>query len=243
METTNTHQFLLLQISKGKSGGLAGIADRWRRAFILAVASLIPLGSLLAKEASSNEHLSTHKASAAGIPSLDEMAGDWIPMKDVANPPAVHNFNQMLVVDHDLTSFFCYPGGLYPWRHGYPIVKLAVDGQEYPATETRCFAYRALRRNLECDGLAVETDTRMVNEQRGVLCRITATTTTAKPLKAALTLRVPGELQADGVGVANDTQRTNVVSVVRPSRKPDAVTTEEETVCWTWTSNCRRAAK
>ena len=40
-------------------------------------------------------------ASVAGLPSLDEMAGDWIPMKDVANPPAVRNSNQMLVVDRD----------------------------------------------------------------------------------------------------------------------------------------------
>ena len=34
---------------------------------------------------------------------------------------------------------------------------------EYPATETRWFPYRVLRRNLDCDGLAIETDTRMVN--------------------------------------------------------------------------------
>src|SRR5579872_1283989 len=65
-----------------------------------------------------------------GVPSLDDMAGDWIPMANVANPPAVHNFNQMLVVDHDLTSFFCNPGGLYPWQHGYPIIKLSIDGHE-----------------------------------------------------------------------------------------------------------------
>lgn len=173
-------------------------------------------------------------ASVLGIPSLDEMAGDWIPMKEVANPPAVHNFNQMLVVDRDLTSFFCNPGQLYPWRHGYPVIKLLMGGKEYPATETRAYAYRALRRNLDCNGVAVETDTRMVNEQRGVLCRITATNITAKPLKTTLTLRVPGVLQVDGVSVENRTQRTNVVSVVRPSCKPDLVTTETNVVCWTW---------
>jgi hypothetical protein len=186
---------------------------------------LVPLAALHAAQ----------EATAAGIPSLDKMAGDWMPMRDVANPPAVHNFNQMLVVDRDLTSFFCNPGGLYPWRHGYPIVKLAVDGTEYPASETRCFAYRALRRNPQCGGIAVETDTRMVNEQRGVLCRITATNTTSTSLKTTFTLRVPGSLQVDGVGVVNRTQRTNVVSVVRPSRQPDSVTTEKDVVCWTWT--------
>jgi len=165
------------------------------------------------------------------------MAGDWIPMQEVANPPAVYNFNQMLVVDRDLTSFFCNPGKLYPWQHGYPVVKLLLGGKEYPATETRCYAYRALRRNPDCDGLAVETDTRMVNEQRGVLCRILATNLTLKPLRTTLTLRVPGGLQADGVGVENRTQRTNVVSVVRPSRTPDSVTQESNFVCWTWNIN------
>ena len=178
---------------------------------------------------------SAHGSSAAGVPSLDEMAGDWIPMENVANPPAVHNFNQMLVVDRDLTSFFCHPGGLYPWRHGYPIVRLSIDGREYPATETRCYAYRALRRNLDCHGLAMETDTRMINEQRGVLCRITAANTTAKLLRTTFILRVPGSLQADGVGVANSTQRRGVVSVVRPSRRPDSVTRENDVVQWAWT--------
>ena len=172
---------------------------------------------------------------AGGAPTLDEMAGDWIPMADVANPPAVHNFNQMLVVDRDLTSFFCNPGGLYPWRHGYPIVKLLVDGTEYPATETRFFAYRALRRNPNCAGLVVETDTRMVNEQRGVLCQITAANTSSVSRTVRLSLRVPGELQSDGGGVLNATQRKGVVSAVRPSRKPDGVTKEKEVVVWSWT--------
>ena len=174
-------------------------------------------------------------APVGDVPSLDDMAGKWIPMSDVVNPPAVHNFNQMLVVDRDLTSFFCNPGELYPWRHGYPVVKLSVNGREYPAVETRCYAYRALRRNLQCGGVAVETDTRMVNEQRGVLCQISASNTTLLPQKITLALRVPGKLQADGVGVANSTQRSGVVSVVRPSRKPDSVTTVSNVVSWVWT--------
>ena len=180
--------------------------------------------------------------SGAGNPSLDEMAGGWVPMQDVANPPAVHNFNQMLVVGRDLTSYYCNPGGLFThtkdpavqWTAGYPMVKMAFNGIEYPATETRWYAYRALRRNPACNGVAVETDTRMVNEQRGVLCRITAANNTQQPQTTRLTLRVPGSLQADGVGVSNSTQRRNVVSVVRPSRKPDSVTTEKDIVCWSW---------
>ena len=75
-------------------------------------------------------------AFADGLPSLDTMAGSWIPMAEVANPPAVHNFNQMLVVGRDLTSFYCNPGGLFThtkepgvqWNAGYPLVKLMVGG-------------------------------------------------------------------------------------------------------------------
>ena len=101
----------------------------------------------------------TSRADTLGIPTLDDMAGDWIDMGEVSNPPAVHNFNQMLVVNRDLTSYFCNPGGLYPWRQGYPMVKLQVDGCEYPAQEARAYAYRALRRNMHCNGVAIETDT------------------------------------------------------------------------------------
>ncbi len=179
----------------------------------------------------------------AGVPTLEEMAGEWLPSRDVANYPDVHNFNQMFIVGPDLTSFYCNPGGLFarvkgapfPWMPGYPLVTMTVDGAEYPAAEMRWSAYRALRRNADCHGLSVETDARMVNEQRGVLCRVTATNNAAKPAKAAVTLRVPGVLQPDGVGVSNGTQRKNCVSVLRPSRKPDSVTTGEGVVCWNWT--------
>ena len=179
---------------------------------------------------------------AGAVPSLDEMAGDWIPMADVANPPAVHNFNQMLVVGRDLTSVFCNPGGLFThtkdpavqWRAGYPLVRMAVDGQEYPATETRCYAYRALRRNSHCGGLAVETDTRMLNEQRGVLCQITIAHTSAVPQTVRLSLNVPGQLQPDGVGVCNATLHRGVVAVARPTRQPDSVTITNDVVTWAW---------
>ena len=177
-----------------------------------------------------------------GVPSLDAMAGDWLPMKDVANPPDVHNFNQMLIVGRDLTSYYCNPGGLFThtkepgvqWVAGYPLVKMAIDGIEYPAAEARCYAYKALRRNLNCNGIAVETDTRMVIEQRGALCRIMVTNTAAQPRKTTLTLKVPGTLQPDGLGVANSTQRHGFISVVRPSLTPNSITADKNSVLWTW---------
>src|SRR5580698_8527670 len=72
----------------------------------------------------------------AGVPPLDEMAGGWLPMKDVANPPDVNNFHDMLLVNRDLTSFFCNPGDwLWGWgdekfQAGYPLVTLTVANKE-----------------------------------------------------------------------------------------------------------------
>ncbi len=181
-------------------------------------------------------------ALAADVPSLEEMAGDWMPLTVVTNLPDVHNFNQMLIVNRDLTSFFCNPGGLFTktknpatqWREGYPLVRLSLDGVEYPATDVRWSAYRALRRNLDCAGLSVESDTRMVNEQRGALCRVTVTNGARAPKEFQLALHVPGKLDADGVGVVNATQTPRTTSALQPSRKPDAVTVEGTEVVWHW---------
>ena len=141
--------------------------------------------------------------------------------------PDVHNFNQMLVVNRDLTSF------VYP-RHASvdPLVTMTLDGVEYSATDARWYAYRALRRNLDCAGLAVESDTRLVNEQQGVLSRITLTNTTKLPREVQLTLRVPGKLDEDGTGVVS-TKHTRTAAL-QPSRKPDATTVEGDAVVWHW---------
>lgn len=190
----------------------------------------------------------TERAKALGIPSLDDMAGDWMPMSGVTYPPSLHNGHNMLIVDRDLTSYFFSPGGWLfnlaayadakepgVWRRGYPTVKLLIDGVEYPAWECRQGSYRALRRNPHCNGLSVETDTRLVDEERGVLTRITFTNPTFLPRQFQVTLSMPGSVQPDGVGVANTFQRPGVISVIRPSRRPDQVEIDAYIVAaWKW---------
>jgi hypothetical protein len=166
------------------------------------------------------------------IPSLDEMAGDWVPMNDVAYPPAVHNFHDMIGVNRDLVSFIFRPP---PKREPQLPIKLLINGQEFPATETRWFAYRALRRNPDCDGLAVETDTRMINEQLGVLCSITATNTTSRPIKSTFALHVHGVIETDGVGITSSPNASSYTEILRPVVKPDAVVPDSQAVTWTWT--------
>jgi len=176
-------------------------------------------------------------ASPAGVPLLDEMAGSWLPMKDVANPPDVNNFHDMLLVNRDLTSFFCYPND-WLWngqpRFGYPPVKLTIAGKEYPATECRWYPYRALRRNTNCAGFVVQTDTRMINEQRAVLVRVQIANPAATKTHIELTLSVSGILQADGISVLNTSQRPGFVTVICPATKPDAVTNDNGIVHWCW---------
>lgn len=176
-------------------------------------------------------------ASPTGVPSLDEMAGDWLPMKDVANLPDVNNFHDMLLVNRDLTSFFCYPED-WLWsgkpRFGYPPVTLGIAGKEYPATECRWSPYRALRRNSDCGGLAVETDTRMINEQRAVLVQIQISNPSTVKTNIELVLTVPGLLQPNGISVLNMNQRPGFVTVVCPATKPDGVTNENGVIRWRW---------
>ena len=65
----------------------------------------------------------------------------------------------MLLVNRDLTSFFCNPedwlwaGGDQKFHFGYPAVTLTIAGKEYPAAECRWYPYCALRRNTDCAGV------------------------------------------------------------------------------------------
>ena len=174
----------------------------------------------------------------AGVPSLDEMAGDWLPMKDVANPPDVNNFHDMLLVNRDLTSFFCCPED-WLWRDGkfrfgYPPVTLTIAGKEYPAMECRWYPYRALRRNTNCAGFIVQTDTRMINEQRAVLVRVQIANRATTKTNIELTLSVSGILQVDGISVLNTNQRPGFVTVACPTTKPDAATNDNGIIHWCW---------
>ena len=172
-----------------------------------------------------------------GVPSLDDMAGDWLPMKDVANPPDVNNFHDMLLVNRDLTSFFCYPED-WLWsgkpRFGYPPVTLTVAGKEYPTTECRWYPYRALRRNPDCGVLAIETDTRMINEQRGVMVRVQIANSSETKTNVELALSLSGWLQSDGISVLNTNQRPGFATITRPATKPDSVTNDNGVVRWKW---------
>jgi len=175
---------------------------------------------------------------SAGIPSLDEMAGDWQLMQNIANPPDVNNFHDMLLVNRDLTSFFCNPED-WLWsdgkfRFGYPPVMLTIAGKEYPATECRWYPYCALRRNLNCNGFEVETDTRMINEQRAVLVRIKIFNPSETKRSVEFALSVAGKLQSDKISVLNTNQRPGFATVICTATVSDFTTNSNDTVHWRW---------
>ncbi len=188
---------------------------------------------------------------APGVPSLDDMAGDWIPMKNVANPPAVHNFHDMVLFykdpkkDFDLTSFTSGSLGsilsyINPHKI-YPSVRLLIDGQEYPAIDCRWYAYRAQRRNTDCGDLSVETDLRMINEQAGILCRVTVSNPGKAPRTAKLSLLLDGTMQPNGravltpfINFKRPTEPPRFISATCPVQKPDATDSTPGNVSWSW---------
>ena len=180
------------------------------------------------------------------IPSLDEMAGEWTPMKAVASPPAIHNLHDILLSSFDLVSFSYNPGysillNLQQERRMYPSIRLFVGDAESPATESRWFPYKVLRRNPDCAGLSVETDLRMLKEQGAALCRIRLSNPRRAAIKTALRLEMPARLHSDGLTALRDfshgyskTSMVNSVVAVSPVQKPDAVRGTGEKVAWTW---------
>ncbi len=174
----------------------------------------------------------------SGVPPLDEIAGEWISVTDVANMPAVHNFHDMLLINRDLTSFACKPDDqLYARkkRSDYPALTLTLDGKEYPAAECRWYPYKALRRNNDCGGFTVDSDTRMINEQRAVLVRLRVSNPTTTPKLVHLALSVAGVLQPDGQSAINIPERPpGYVTFVRMVKKPDNATNENDLVRWEW---------
>jgi len=177
------------------------------------------------------------------IPTLDEMGGEWVPMKEVASPPAIHNLHDILLGCFDLVSFSYNPGysillNLNQERRMYPTVRLFVGDKEWPAAEGRWFPYKILRRNNDCGGVSVETDLRMINEAGAALCRIRLSNPGAAELKTAVRLEMPARLDGDGPtalrSFTHSSDKKTFVVVLVPVQKPDAVNGAGEKVVWSW---------
>jgi hypothetical protein len=176
------------------------------------------------------------------IPTLDQMAGDWIKAANVLNPPAMDNGRDMIQVRYDLISTRFNPGStMMPQTvSGVPLPVLRLDGQEYSAQEMRWAVYELRRRNLNCNGIQVETAVRMIPEEQGFLTRITLRNSSNKARHVLVELQIPEntiekEKSAGQAPIAiNCTFRRGWISIFEPVQKPDRSSHRPNSVTWSW---------
>ena len=151
---------------------------------LLAAAAVLPLVACAA---------STFAASAAAeVPSLDQLAADWIEVKTLRNFPATYNYWGGLMSTPNLASFesLFFP----PYTQGGSAGELAVDGVALAATQSRWFPYQVVRRAVR-DGVMFESSIRLPFEQRGILCRLTLANQASASRSLKLTLALPGRVR------------------------------------------------
>ncbi|MBI4027562.1 MAG: hypothetical protein HY360_21425 [Verrucomicrobia bacterium] len=153
--------------------------------------------------------------------SLDELASEWIPTQTAAHYPAVHNFHEMLLLTEDLFRVNYWPGqALYrTWNPEFQYrtvdeAKLTIDRKIILAEAHQACAYEG-RRRAQRGHLLMETATRMVFEENGVLRRLTLRNDGNVPCQHLIGFSLPGEAQSHEKGV--------VTCATQHDRRPDAI--------------------
>jgi hypothetical protein len=127
----------------------------------------------------------------AGVPTLDEMAGDWKSRAELAQFPSIHNFDAELLVNKDFASVSWIASP--PFSQGFHSGVFKLNGK-VPVTEKfRWFPYQAVRAG-NADDLAIETVNRMMFDQRGVLWRITLSNTTPAAVSGTVSIDLIGAI-------------------------------------------------
>lgn len=135
------------------------------------------------------------------IPTLENLASEWLDVSQITQMPSLHNFHEMAACEPTLLGVNYYPGGqLFGWPvttrwydyHSLPQVKLTIDGKVHDSTTCRWYPYQAVRRS-SINSLEVETIVRMVFEGPGILYRIRVTNRSAETRRFHLAIEVPGE--------------------------------------------------
>ena len=127
----------------------------------------------------------------AGVPTLDEMAGDWKTPAELEQFPSIHNFSGQMLVNKDLASISWLASP--PFSQGFHSGALQIDGKVPVAGKFRWYPYQAVRSGA-LRGLAIETVNRMVFDARGVLWRITVSNTEPGEVSGKLSLDLNGAI-------------------------------------------------
>lgn len=181
------------------------------------------------------------------VPSIDEMASEWLQVENLVHMPSLHNFHEMAACAPTLLGVNYNPGGrLFGWPadgrwYDYqtlPLVKLRVDGETQESTTCRWYPYQAVRRAAVA-GIEVETVVRMVFEGPGLLYRIQLSNPSDKIATTLVEIDVPGKRVADEkssgeLQVAFDSQDPPLVMEHCFVQEPEQVTQEPDVVSAAW---------
>jgi hypothetical protein len=181
------------------------------------------------------------------IPSIEDMASEWLEVENLVQMPSLHNFHEMAACAPTLLGVNYNPGGrLFGWPvngrwYDYqtlPLVKLLINGQTHESTTCRWYPYQAMRRS-NVDGVNVETAVRMVFEGPGILYRIYLSNPTDKSATVDVLIEVPGkqinqDRYPNEVHVAFESQDPPLVMEHCFVQSPDQVSEEANSVSAAW---------
>ncbi len=134
-----------------------------------------------------------HCQSNSSILSLDELAGKWRAAWQDEQTPAISNFHGALQAGRNITSVFNLGIPPYTASRWENIMELGLNDTLVPYINSCSYPYRILRKGIT-DGLIVETDTRMVFQDNGVLWKIKIQNTINKSVGAKLSFRIGGHI-------------------------------------------------
>ncbi|MFJ3306845.1 hypothetical protein ACIPSA_27700 [Streptomyces sp. NPDC086549] len=112
-----------------------------------------------------------------GVPDLDDVAGHWVGLDELAHLPSLRNQQGQGHVNHDLTSLSWLAAP--PFTFGYHTGELHVDGAT-PAAQRFLWKPWGVTREHRGDGLLLTTDTRMALSRDLLLWRIVVTNETGE---------------------------------------------------------------
>ncbi len=127
----------------------------------------------------------------AGVPTLDQMAGDWKKRTELEQFPSVYNFNCGMHVNKDFTSVSWLTSP--PFSQGFHSGVFMLNGKVPVVDRFLWYPYQAVRAG-SADGLALETVNRMVFGKRGVLWRITLSNTQPAEVAAKVSIDLIGAI-------------------------------------------------
>ncbi len=136
------------------------------------------------------------------IPTIDELASEWLDVSDIVHMPSLHNFHEMGACSEEMLGINYNPGGqLYAgsgerWYqyHTLPLVKLIINGQVHNSTHCRWYPYQAVRKKT-IDKLEVTSTVRLAFEDTGILYKVQLRNTSDKSCPFGSRLRRAGKTE------------------------------------------------